>query len=396
MDSQIETARHERVAAPQGAEAAAGGLSVAAIIDTAIISGPGRQLVAQAVRQSDGGNRFCIVTFRRKGRPDSPFVAYARAMGVRCHVIEEKGRLDVSVFRSLRAVLNDANVKLVQTHGYRPTTVVWALRALGWYRGAWIGFYHGETAENRKVKVYHAIDRRLLRAADRIVVMAQSQLRRFAPVASRTALLHNAVLDAPRRQSADVPRDELSPSPVPRIAVVGRLSHEKGVDVLLDALARLRGVGCDVELVIAGDGPERGALEAQAVRQECGGHVRFLGQLSSVEAVYESSDLVVLPSRSEGLPNVLLEALRHGRFVVATRVGAVPEVLEGTRAGVLVAPGDSAALAEGILLALATRDAPGVAEDRARILERFSLDARVRALRRLHAETVQGCAPVDG
>ena len=109
--------------------------------------------------------------------------------------------------------------------------------------------------------------------------------------------------------------------------------------------------------------------------------------MHDVSALYRAIDLLVIPSRSEGLPNVLLEALRHGRFAVSTRVGAVPDVLDGTRAGIVVPPEEPRALADAVVRALAERGDAEVARDRALVIERFSLDARVRAL-----EAIQGCA----
>lgn len=370
--------------------------SVAAIIDTSILSGPGRQLVAQGVAHLEGGAPFRIITFRRAGRPDSPFVAYAASHGVPCEVIDESGKLDLSVLARTRDVLSRGGVAVVQTHGYRPTSIVRSLRALGWYQGAWVGFYHGATAEDWKVRLYDALDRRLLRAADRVVVMSRPQAALFEALGDGVSLVYNAVLEAGATSavggdgSPDAVRDlPTAAAGVLRAAVIGRLSPEKGVDVLLDAMAIVRDRGQAMELLVAGDGPERAALEAQAERLALGTRVRFLGQVHAVAPLYRAVDVVVIPSRSEGLPNVLLEALRHGRFVVSTRVGAVPDVLEGSRAGALVEVEDPAALAAALVAAQSARLSPEAETDRASLIDRFSLAARVRALRSIHQSALR-------
>lgn len=358
--------------------------SLAAIIDTAILSGPGRQLVAQAVTHLASGTPFRVITFRRSGRPTSPFVAYAESRGVPCDVIDEAGTLDMSVLARTRDALARSRADIVQTHGYRPTSIVRALRALGWYEGGWVGFYHGATAEDWKVRLYDALDRRLLQTADRVVVMSRPQAALFDGMADRVSLVYNAVLDA---GATSVPDSQLAlpkATGFVRAAVIGRLSPEKGVDVLLESVAILRARGVSVEVLVAGDGPARGALEAQAARLSLGDVVRFLGQVHDVGTLYQAIDLLVIPSRSEGLPNVLLEALRHGRFAVATRVGAVPDVLEGSRAGLLVPAEDPEALAGAIEAAMEARLAPEAATDRAAIVERFSLTSRVRTLQEIH------------
>jgi glycosyltransferase involved in cell wall biosynthesis len=157
---------------------------------------------------------------------------------------------------------------------------------------------------------------------------------------------------------ADLP-DEVTESPVvrrlrqqlgagvlrPLWVCVGRLEEQKGQDVLLDALAQLRGRGVDFVAVLAGEGPRRGALEEQVRALELGSRVRLLGQVGDIGPVLAAADAVVLPSRWEGLPLVLLEALVRGRPVVASAVGGIPEVVVDGEHARLVPPGDVAALA---------------------------------------------------
>ena len=172
----------------------------------------------------------------------------------------------------------------------------------------------------------------------------------------------------------------------PLVGVVGRLSSEKGVDVFLDALALLRDRGRAVHALVAGDGPDRDALKQQAERLGLADAVHFVGPVADVAALYPALDAVVLPSRSEGLPNVLLEALSADRPVVATRVGAVPEVLTDAAAGVVVPPGDAPALADAIAAALSTAHDPAARAARAETAARFSLARRVDAHRALYRE----------
>jgi glycosyltransferase involved in cell wall biosynthesis len=110
---------------------------------------------------------------------------------------------------------------------------------------------------------------------------------------------------------------------------VGRLVHVKGVDVLLQACASLRG-RLAVHLYLVGDGPLRAALQAQAAKLGLGGTVSFLGSRPGNELPdwYRAADLTVLPSRSEGLPNVLRESLACGTPFVASRVGGISEIAQ--------------------------------------------------------------------
>jgi glycosyltransferase involved in cell wall biosynthesis len=151
-------------------------------------------------------------------------------------------------------------------------------------------------------------------------------------------------------------------------AVVGALSPEKGVDVAIDALADLG----DVQLLVAGDGPERGALEQRA-HTRADGRVHFLGSVADPSTVYAAADVVVLPSRSEGLPAVLIEAGLHELPVVATRVGFVDDIVLDGVTGCIVPVDDPAALARGIRQALALGPHAGV-QARERCLAKYDFD----------------------
>jgi glycosyltransferase involved in cell wall biosynthesis len=126
------------------------------------------------------------------------------------------------------------------------------------------------------------------------------------------------------------------------------LVRRKGIDVLLQALAVLGEQGIRPHLLIAGDGPERPSLEAQAQTTGLSGQVRFLGRRTDAADLLAACDVFVLPSRREGLGVAALEAMAAGRPVVASAVGGLREVVVDGRTGLLVRPDDAVALAEAI------------------------------------------------
>jgi teichuronic acid biosynthesis glycosyltransferase TuaC len=135
----------------------------------------------------------------------------------------------------------------------------------------------------------------------------------------------------------------------PVLLWVGRMAPVKGLDVLLRACARLRDGGTVFNLYLVGDGPLRGELETAAARLGLAGAVSFLGARPQAELPdwYRAADVTVLPSRSEGLPNVLRESLACGTPFVASNVGGIPEIAEPPLDR-LVPPDDPAALAGAI------------------------------------------------
>jgi glycosyltransferase involved in cell wall biosynthesis len=132
---------------------------------------------------------------------------------------------------------------------------------------------------------------------------------------------------------------------------VGRMVPVKGLDVLLEALESLRDQGCHLYLI--GDGPLRGGLEARSGSRGLSGCVSFVGPVEHDRLAdwYRAADLTILPSHSEGIPNVLRESLACGTPFVASRVGGVSELADGG-GGRLVEPGDARALADAIIGAL--------------------------------------------
>lgn len=361
-------------------------LRVAALMDTWIISGPGRQIAALSQALKPRGIDLRVFMFQRSDRAASPFIGYLERAGVLHTVIPDMGPLDTSLPGRVRRAFREWEPDIVQSHGYRMTALAFLLRIAG-SRAPWIAFFHGATDENWKMRLYNRLDRALLRRADRIVVLSEEHRRAFADTTDRTRLIHNASIPIPP-EGEPVRLEPYRVAGRPLIAALARLSPEKGVDLLIEAVARLSASGRPVSLVVAGDGPERASLERKAGSLSIADRVHFLGPVRHVVSLYSQVDAVVLPSRAgaEGLPNVLLEAMRADVPVVATAVAAVPEVLSDPLAGELVPPGDVDALARGIEAALANGNFREASVARAKAIARFSLERRVAEHLSLYAE----------
>jgi glycosyltransferase involved in cell wall biosynthesis len=164
------------------------------------------------------------------------------------------------------------------------------------------------------------------------------------------------------------------------LVFIGELRALKGIDVLLDAMALLARGGRPVTATIVGEGPDRAALQAKAAAAGLAAQARFVGARPA-RAGFALGRLLVVPSRAESLPYIVLEAAAAGVSLVATRVGGIPEIF-GPDASDLVAPGDPAALADAIVAALqnpaARRDA--TLRLQARVRAGFSADAMAQAV----------------
>jgi glycosyltransferase involved in cell wall biosynthesis len=132
------------------------------------------------------------------------------------------------------------------------------------------------------------------------------------------------------------------------LVCVGRLTEQKGIDILLAALRQVLRHGLQVKCIIVGDGPLRESLEDQAVALGLMGHVFFEGFRDNVQPYLNASDAFVLASRAEGLPLSILEAMASGLPCLVTGVGGNSEVITTGIDGLVVSPGSSEAVAEGI------------------------------------------------
>jgi glycosyltransferase involved in cell wall biosynthesis len=195
--------------------------------------------------------------------------------------------------------------------------------------------------------------------------------------AGRIRVIHNGV---PPVTTAAVPRVSAGPA----IGSVGRLATQKAYDAIVRLLGRLP----DVTAILVGDGPEADALESLATQLGVADRLVITGWVDDPQAYLAAMDVFVLPSRFEGLPLAVLEAMRAGRAVVATDVGSVGEAVEHGATGLLVPPGDEDALATAVSSLLRDRELREAMGGRARDVaaERFSSTRMARDFEALYVE----------
>jgi starch synthase (maltosyl-transferring) len=172
---------------------------------------------------------------------------------------------------------------------------------------------------------------------------------------------------------------------------VGRLEPQKGLDWLLELLPDLFARLPQHDLVVVGTGPQKAELTAQAQRLGIAAQVHWLGWRSDLAAIWPAADVVVIPSRYEGMSNVLLEAMAGMRAVVATDVEGTAEVLGPLAGGQVVPAGDARAFAAAIERFLADEDlrmSTGVANYR-RVAAEFSLERMIAAYAALYERMAQ-------
>jgi glycosyltransferase involved in cell wall biosynthesis len=361
------------------------------LTSSTFFGGPERQMLGLAGSMGDG-YRTVFVSFSEGGRCRA-FLDEVRRHGFEGLALERDTPHLLAAAREVAALLQRLGADVLCVHGYKAGMLGrWAARR---QQLPVVAVSRGWTGEDLKVRLYEALDRFGLRWMDRIVCVSHGQaakvLRAGVP-AGRAVVIPNAI--HPERFAAPDPADrrrlrDFFPTPPGRVVgAAGRLSPDKGFAVFVEAAALAARADPALGFVLFGEGPLRQKLERQAAVAGLAGRFVLPGFRTDLDRFIPFLDLLVLPSFTEGLPNVVLEAFAAGVPVVATAVGGTPEVVEDGTNGFLVPPADAAALARRIRDALATEE--GGREfgrrGRERVLREFTFPAQARAYQRLFQE----------
>jgi len=347
------------------------------LVSTGGFYGAERTLLELATFLRDRGWDSRIVALEGDGAGE--LIRRAKEQGIAGEAYVSTGRLGlVPMLRRLRAMLARERRAVVHSHGYKPDIL---LAALGVPRRLpCLATCHSWYSETTKLKALEYLDKRAVRSFDHVVAVSEDIYRDLSASrmpAGRLSRIDNGisvpVLD-PRR--TDEIRSEWNLAPGEKLVVqIGRLAKSKRNALLLKAMAGLpRAMAARVVLV--GDGEERAALAEYARSLGIEDRVIFAGYRRDAAAIMAAADVLAITSDKEGLPIVVLEAMAVGCPIIATAVGAIPQVLSPESAWIIPVDDDAA-------LVSALREAFGEASPgRARaakaksiFIERYERDA---------------------
>jgi glycosyltransferase involved in cell wall biosynthesis len=261
---------------------------------------------------------------------------------------------DTRAVLRLRRLLVATSPDVVHAHGLRAggfaALATWRLLPIG-RRGRTrpalvVTVHNAPPPKSRLAVIYAALERLVARRADVVLCVSpdlSANMRRLGAEHVQPAVV---AADLPASAAVSDLRADVSAGERPVVFGAGRLTPQKGFDILLAAAATWQGRQPLPVVTIVGDGPMAGGLASQARR--LGVDARFLGTRDDVAGLLATADVFVLPSRWEGQPLVLQEALRAGCAIIAASVGGVRD-LTGDDAALLVPAGDAAALGQAVL-----------------------------------------------
>lgn len=339
-----------------------------------------------ALGQRDRGHAVRVAAVVGRTESDHPFLMSLHDAGVEADVLAIPDQAYLSERALIRDLCRRYHPAIVHTHGFRPDVLdAPVARRMG---VPTVTTVHGFTGGGWKVGIYERIQRFAFRWFDAVVAVSRPLAKELAASGVPTERIHTVpnayapTLDptdrAAARRKLAIPQDGFV------VGWVGRLSSEKGPDVLIDALAHLADIPMRVSLV--GDGPARAALGARAAALGVAERITWHGVVRDAASLFRAFDVFVLSSRTEGSPIVLFEAMAAGVPVVASDVGGVPDTLSRGEAS-LVPPENPRALADAIRDVHGNRERAAARADaaRQRLVAQFSVEpwlARYDALYR--------------
>ena len=327
-----------------------------------------------------------IVLLRETRNPQfaDEFALRAAENEVPIQMLEVNGRFDFSAFGRLRRMLSDNAVQVVHAHGYK--ALMYALprrREL-----ALVATHHGVTAHTWIVRLYHALEFRWLRYCQRVFAVSQNMAtmlqvkgvpQKIVRVQENPLALNLAAVDT-----------SITSSELPSLALsVGRLSAEKGLDILLRALADP--ANSDWQLRVVGDGPKREEWQRLAQQLGVAERIEWLGFQTDVRPFLQGVDVFVLPSLREGLPLALIEAAAMGLPALVSEVGATDQIVTDGFNGRLLPAADVQAWGAALAALRADADAWLAMQNyalanAAKVRQRYSLQRWVDTLQSVYTE----------
>lgn len=364
-------------------------MTILHLISSEGLYGAEQMLLTLAQAQRGSGIHPILAVFRDSRCAHTEVAERGRSLALEVELVRCDGRMDCQAVRAVRGLIERLQPDVVHTHGYKADVYGWLAC---WQRHHVLAATcHNWLGRRFSLRAYAVLDRLVLRHFDIVAAVSES----VAGILTRSgvpnaAYVPNGVDAAAFQDAVPTLRREMGREFDRVVGFAGRLSPEKGADLLLYAAAIVIATRPRTAFVFAGDGPLLSELRKLAGRLGIWRQVSFTGRREDMPGVYASLDVLVLPSLEEGMPMCLLEAMAAGIPVVATRVGSVPDVVVDGVSGMVVEPNDIPALVKAILHVL--DDVSGARQmaalGRRRIEQNFSGRAMAAAYQRLYEQAL--------
>ncbi len=354
--------------------------------DSPWLDGPGRTILETGARINPSKYGYYIGAFCKKHEQEHPFIRAIQERGLSVFRINESYSFDRSVIAQIRDLIERERIEIVHTHEVRSDIIGLIVGKLSGVPV--VTTLHGWIENSLRGKVLIVFDKGILRFFDHVITVSEKmkqQVLHYGVRKDKVTALHNAlVIEKYQRKDADnsLRRELEIEDDTLLVGSIGRLSPEKGQSDFIRAAADVLKQFRNVKFLLIGNGQDEHRLRELVKNLGVAKEIIFLGYRSDMLDLYNNFDLVVQSSYTEGMPNVILEALAMEVPVIATDVGGTSEAVTNNETGILIQPGKPEELASKILDFVNNKDSfRRMAENGRKLVEaKFSIDERTRKL----------------
>jgi glycosyltransferase involved in cell wall biosynthesis len=313
------------------------------------VGGPEKQILEHFGRLD--ATRFTPVLGTFVQEDEDPLGEAASAQGFRSIRLQSHSPLNPFSIYQLFSILKQHKIDILCTHGYKPNILGCFAAALA--RIPTIAISRGWTWESPKIRFYESLDRLFLKVADHVIAVSAGQQAKILAAGiqpKKVSVIHNAInLEDVVKPTNNLLRQELGlPENALIIASAGRLSPEKNYATMLDVAQQICAQHGNTYFMVFGEGFLRPELEQKIETTGLQGRFLLPGFRKDLQSLLPDIDIFMLPSFTEGLPNVALEAFANKKPIVASAVGGTPEVVQHGVSGFLTTPEDVAGMVAGL------------------------------------------------
>lgn len=254
--------------------------------------------------------------------------------------LDERRKISPRGLSSIYRTLRSSRADILHVHGYKATILGGMVARIAGV--PIISTYHAEAGRYPELSTYVKIETHFLKMTSRVITVSRiikDELIQRGISEAKLSVIHNGIVDPSRRLMSEFsPNDE--PEAPLRILCIGRMVPVKRFDLAIRAISLLRREFPSVHLTIAGAGPLRADLQSLVKTLDLETSISLPGYVPDTYELFRESDIFALPSETEGSPITLIEAMAYGKPIVASAVGAIPEMLNGNAGSQLIAPGN--------------------------------------------------------
>ncbi len=358
--------------------------------DSPWVDGPGRTILDCASSLEGKKYHFIIGTFSGGEQKTNSYSDEAKRRKLQLFKIRENSAFDINVGRQIIKVIKENDVNIIHTHDFRSN--IFGLICGKLCRKPVITTVHGWIANDVKGKLYILIDKLLLRFFDNVISVSNktAELIKKSYISDKKLTVINNALKVENykldkdfceiRTEFGIDKEEIL------IANIGRLSPEKGQLDFLRLAKKIIEFNDKVKFILIGIGPDQNILESYVEKNNIKESVIFAGFRNNMNDIYNEIDLVIQSSYTEGMPNVILEALLMETPVIASDVGGTSEIIKDKVNGVLFEKGriDQLVIEVNRFLKNTEHFKILAKEGRKNILQNFSHSKRIKQLDQLY------------